>query len=88
MRSSQKKSSACGFSQSQLLGTLHSPVHQHHAELDLVGMHQGAAGNGITSGWESSRRLSQLRWGEVLEISQEILDVLEITSELHRKLET
>jgi hypothetical protein len=51
-------------------------------------MHQGAAGNGITSGWESSRRLSQLRWGEVLEISQEILDVLEITSELHRKLET
>ena len=54
MRFSQKKSSACGFSQSQLLGTLHSPVHQHHAELDLVGMHQGAAGNGITSGWESS----------------------------------
>mmetsp|Transcript_23438 Transcript_23438/g.48668 ORF Transcript_23438/g.48668 Transcript_23438/m.48668 type:complete len:367 (-) Transcript_23438:232-1332(-) len=51
---------ACAFTQSKLLGGLHCPVNQYHAELDLVRMHQRRAGNGVAPGFQHRHHLQQV----------------------------
>ena len=53
-------SQACAFTQSKFVGGFHRPVNQHHAKLDLVGMHQGRAGDGIAPGFQHWHHLQQV----------------------------
>mmetsp|Transcript_38729 Transcript_38729/g.79336 ORF Transcript_38729/g.79336 Transcript_38729/m.79336 type:complete len:356 (-) Transcript_38729:551-1618(-) len=51
---------ACALAQAEFLGALHRPVHQHHAQLDLVRMHQRRAGNRIAAGLQDWHHLKQV----------------------------